>query len=215
MKFAQNFEKNNQDIIQAALNSLFMQQMAKGTLSKKIFDYYITQESYFLTDFARVAGLCTSKCKDDDIPLFIDLQKSAYRILERMSSYYASSDDFTFTTARTPAQGQLSSFMLRLALHEPVEVALCGLAPLPWLYSIAGARYKDAAFEGHPYGRWLNICSSPLMAEALESYKSFINTSIEANPARFEAMSRALRISFTHMYHFWEDAYYMKDSRIF
>lgn len=138
MKFLQQFEKDNKDIIEAIVHSNFVQGLVNGTLKQEIFDYYIVQDIYYLNDFARAAGICASKAKDRDIPFFTSVLEAALEENAQINKHYTQKTDFNKNMGQTPAGMHYASFILKLAALSPIETAFAGLYPCPWLYMYIG-----------------------------------------------------------------------------
>ncbi|MGL5722349.1 MAG: hypothetical protein ACRCY4_08120, partial [Brevinema sp.] len=183
MTFSQSVEHQNNDIITAIITDPFVDEMVKGVLDKKIFDYYISQDIAYLYVFAQAAAFCAAKAPTQDISFFINMQQSALEEIENINRHYANGLDFTLTEGQTTANLHYSQFILSVAQQQPVEVAFAALYPCPWLYMHVGQLFGQNVKEGHPYKHWLESNGVPEYPIILKEYDALLNRYANDNPA--------------------------------
>lgn len=211
MTFVEQIRLDNADIIDALYASDFIQGIVKGTLPKASFDFFITQEVYFLYDYIRAAGACASKAQDEDIPFFINIQDLVYKELEQANSYYSNSDNFNFTNATAPACIGYSSFLLRCAFQASLEIGFAALYASPTVYYLISEHYIGALDKSHPYYPWLAVNVDPNIVLLVGEFDRYINRCATDNPALIIPMGQTVRTSLFYMYYFFQDCFNQRD----
>ncbi|MGL5255284.1 MAG: hypothetical protein ACRC9L_09880 [Brevinema sp.] len=207
MTFSQSVERKNNDIITAIVTDPFVTKMVDGTLDKKFFDYYISQDISYLYVFSQAAAYCASKASAEDMSFFIGMQQAALEEIENINRYYANGDDFILTPGQTTACLHYNHFVLSVAQQQPIEVAFAALYPCPWLYMHIGQLFGQNVKEGHPYKHWLESNGVPEYPVILKTYDALLNRYADQNPSLQEKMHEAARAAFFHERYFWQDAY--------
>ena len=208
MTFSQSVEQKNKDIITAIITDPFVDKMVAGTLDKKVFDYYISQDISYLFMFAQAFACCTAKAsKESDIRFFIELQQAMLVEIDNINRYYANGKDFILTEGQTTAGLHYNHFVLSMAQQQPLEVAFAALYPCPWLYMHIGQLFGQNVKEGHPYKHWLESNGVPEYPIFLKRFDEILNRYAEESPHLQERMHQAARTAFFHERYFWQDAF--------
>ncbi len=77
MSFSKSAWTSIEPIYQSILELPFNRELAKGTLAKEKFQFYMKQDSLYLVDFARALAVAASRATTpDDLVLLLDFSKA-------------------------------------------------------------------------------------------------------------------------------------------
>ncbi|MGL4561473.1 MAG: hypothetical protein ACRCV0_04205 [Brevinema sp.] len=211
MNYSDTVFMKNKDIIDAIIGDPFVTKLVDGSLDKKIFDYYIIQDTIYLEKFCQVAALCASKAAPEDVSFFITMQESCQIEIKNINQHYTLASDFIHTDGRTSANLHYTSFLYEMCHQHPIEVAFAGLYPCPWLYMYIGQLFGQDVPNDHPYRHWLISNGNPEYPKIIKTYENLLNKFANQSPHLQEKMYHVARIAFFHERYFWRDAYYLEN----
>ena len=139
----------------------FLVGLSDGTLDVHAFRFYVVEDTYYLTEFARVLSILASKAPRDEWIVAFDRDAIGSLEAERAlhESYFK---DFGLSEeelrSRPPAPTALAyaSYLLATAHSSSFPEALSAILPCYWIYLEVG---KALARKGSPnplYQRWID-----------------------------------------------------------
>ena len=158
-------------IFQEIVRHPFVTGLSDGTLDQAAFRFYIVEDAYYLTEFARALSIAASKASRDE--WIVRLNRDAIGSLEAERALHESYfRDFGLSEAeiqnRQPAPSTLAytSYLIASAYSGAFSEALSAVLPCYWIYLEVG---KALAAKGSPnslYQRWIdNYASDEYEAE--------------------------------------------------
>lgn len=191
----------------------FLTGLGDGTLDIDSFRFYIVEDAYYLTEFARALSVTASKApKDEWIAAF---NRDAIGSLEAERALHESYfEDFRLSQeelrTRPPAPTTLAytSYLLATAHSRPFGETLSALLPCYWIYAEVG-RVLVAKGSPHPlYQRWIDTYGSDAYAETVESVLDIMDEVArdEGQPARAR-MRRHYVTTSRYEWMFWDMGY--------
>ena len=162
MALSSNLWQTNRDIAQACLQNPFVKGLADGSLSRKRFAYYVSQDVFFLKAFAR--GYSIAGAKAPDWEGFCTLHALADGVLEEMKlhdKYAAEWGVDLVNVVPGAATRRYTDFLLATAWAYDTGITVVALSPCMRLYAYLGQRLAQKNPPEHQYIDWIRTYSSP------------------------------------------------------
>jgi thiaminase/transcriptional activator TenA len=163
----------NQDLAQACLDNPFVQGVARGTLDRQRFAYYVGQDAFFLEAFARAYSLAAVKSPDwEGFNAFHTLTTGVLEELRLHEGYAADWGVDLRVVEPAPATRRYTDFLLATAWGSDVGLVAAAMTPCLRLYAFLGQQLATETLPDHDYVDWIGTYSSPefeQLAQTLES----------------------------------------------
>lgn len=215
MAFCQEVRKESNDLWQASFDHPFVAGIADGSLPLDKFRFYVMQDAYYLSHFAKVQAIGAVKAKDLETT-----KRFAYHAEHTCASEMALHESFMKlldvteldwqTFEPSPSAYAYVSHMYRAAEGDLADV-LASILPCYWLYFEIGERLKDAK-PGHPiYDRWIETYGSAEFAALVNEQKTRMDRLAEGLPSeRIKELKERFRRSSYYEWNFWDQAWHME-----
>lgn len=197
---------------QASFDHPFVKGIADGTLSLDRFRFYVMQDAYYLTHFAKVQAIGAVKATD------LETTKSFARHAEQTcAAEMALHESFMELLEVTkeewdafepsPSAYAYVSHMYRSSEGDLADV-LAAILPCYWLYYEIGENLKNAEPDHPIYKRWIETYGSEWFGELVEEQISRMDKLADGLPEkrRMELKERFRRSSY-YEWNFWEQAW--------
>ncbi|RIV18341.1 thiaminase II [Alicyclobacillaceae bacterium I2511] len=210
-RFTQQLRQEANHLWQASLTHPFVRELADGTLPEEKFRHYVRNDSYYLTQFARVQSLAAAKATD--LYTIARLAAHATATVEAEHALHETffkllnlSHEAPFTPA--PTAYRYTSHLFSVAHTGTLAETIAVMLPCYWLYWEIGERYKDA-HPNHPiYNQWISTYGQEwygkLVQEQLDRLDDLTRTSSIEERRRIQ---QHFMISSQYEYEFWDMAY--------
>ncbi|MCG1022500.1 thiaminase II [Sutcliffiella horikoshii] len=213
MKFSQLVREKADHIWEASFHHPFVKGIAEGNLSLESFKYYVLQDAYYLSHFAKVQAYAGAKA--------FDLQTTARLAAHAQGTYEAElslhenfSNRLGVTEAEkaafqaAPTAHAYTSHMYRAVLTGGLGEVIAALLPCYWLYYEIGERLKDCTPAEPIYQEWIAAYGGEWFKELVEEQINRLDELAEkATDEEKERMLEYFIISSQYEYSFWEMAY--------
>lgn len=213
MTFCEEVRSECDALWQGSFDHPFVKGVADGTLPVEVFKFYVQQDSYYLSHFAKIQALGAVKAQDlrttqrfaahaeQTCTAEMSLHESFFGMLD-----ITEEERGTFQPA--PTAYQYVSHMYRAAHEGDLADILAALLPCYWLYYEIGERLKDAK-PNHPiYDKWIQTYGSEWFAELVQEQISRMNELAEVvSPERRQQLKEHFRKSSYYEWQFWEMAW--------
>ena len=217
MSFSQLLRKEADAIWEASFQHPFVTKLGNGTLDIGSFRYYVLQDSYYLSHFARVQALGAAKA--------VDLETTSRMAHHAQNTYEAElslHENFMKKLGITkeeidafipaPTAYAYTSHMYRAAYEGHLGDIIAAILPCYWLYHEIGERLKGCKPEETIYQEWIGAYGSDwfrtLVEEQIKRLDAIAETVTEADRKR---MKQHFIISSQYEYSFWEMAYKLEE----
>ncbi len=212
MTFCKEVRKECDHLWQASFDHPFVKGIEDGTLPIDRFRFYVMQDAYYLSHFAKIQALGASKAKDlETTQRFaihaahtstaeLSLHESFMKILEVTEEEWVRFEP-------SPTAYAYVSHMYRASAGELADV-LAAILPCYWLYYEIGERLKDAK-PNHPiYDRWIETYGSEEFGELVKEQIERMNRLAEGLPeARRKELKDHFQKSSYYELNFWDQAW--------
>lgn len=216
MKFSEILRKEANHIWEASFQHPFVTGIADGSLSLDKFKYYVMQDAYYLSHFARVQSLGAAKAND----LFTTSRLAAHAqgTYEAELSLHANFSKRLGITMEeqqnfepAPTAYAYTSHLYRAASLGHLGDIIAALLPCYWLYYEIGERLKGSIPEEPIYQEWIAAYGGEwfrtLVEEQISRLDEIAEKVTEEDRMR---MKQHFMLSSQYEYSFWEMAYRME-----
>ncbi|WP_138418687.1 thiaminase II [Aquibacillus sediminis] len=216
MKFSEMVRKEVNDIWEASFHHPFIKELGDGTLPLECFRYYVMQDAYYLSHFAKVQSLGAAKADtfyttsrmaahaQGTYEAELALHKKFVNLLEitedEQKSFYPSPTAYAYT-----------SHLYRAAYQGHLGDVIAVILPCYWLYYEIGEKLQSCTPEEPIYQEWIAAYGGEwfktLVEEQIARLDQIAETVTEADRER---MKEHFIISSQYEYSFWKMAYQLE-----
>lgn len=189
----------------------FNRELANGTLGKKRFVHYTSQDVLYLTRFAKALTVLASKLDDpSDVKAVLDLARRC--LLDEKEAQAKAARRFGLPVDATvgilPATESYTSFLLRIAAFGSREELAAALLPCFWIYLELARELKAVSVANNPYAGWIETYSSESYAETVHCMQKLTDKLARGIVAEMrEKMLLTFEMAARMEWYFWEAAY--------
>lgn len=217
MLFSEEIRKEADAIWEASFNHPFVKGIGDGTLSLDKFRYYVQQDAYYLTHFAKVQALGAAKA--EDLQTTNSLAKHAQGTYEAEMSLHESFYKILNVTEEekqnfkpAPTAYAYTSHMYRAAYTGHLGDIIAAILPCYWLYYEVGEKLKESKPGHEIYDKWIATYGGDEFKASVDEQINRINEIAEkVTEADRLRMKEHFMISSKYELAFWEMAYTLED----
>lgn len=214
--FTEELRQQADAIWEKSFSHPFIEELRAGTLPEEKMKYYVLQDGYYLSHFARVQSLAGAKAED-----FHTVNRMAFHAQGSYEAEMAMHEQFTSmlkitaeeqeTFEVSPTAHAYTSHLYRAAHFGSTGVIIAALLPCYWLYYEIGERLQGAQ-PGHPvYQEWIDAYGGDWFKDLVNEQINRLNVYAEqASPAEKAMMQEYFLISSRYELQFWQMAYTME-----
>lgn len=217
MSFSQLLRKEVNSIWEASFRHPFVTKLGEGSLDLKCFRYYVLQDSYYLSHFARVQALGAAKALD--LPTTGRMAHHAQNTYQAELSLHRNfseklgiTEEEKDTFVPAPTAYAYTSHLYRAAYEGHLGDIIAAILPCYWLYYEIGEHLKGSKPEEPIYQEWIAAYGSDwfrtLVEEQIARLDAIAETVTESDRER---MKQHFLISSQYEYSFWEMAYTLEN----
>lgn len=174
----------------------FIRTLGDGTLDHADFMFYLEQDAYYLTKYARSLRALGGAWASDADAAIADEQ-------EMQRTWLADLGRETLPSQVTRAY---TDFLLASTLGEPAAIGQAAVLPCYWLYYEVGARLAERNHDAHPYRDWLATYAGDGFHEAVRGAIERCEATLAANPDALDAAVRACAVASRYELDFFDQA---------
>ncbi|WP_137825653.1 TenA family protein [Brevibacterium sp. 2SA] len=203
----------------------FLTQLAEGTLAPLAFTNYITQDSIYLSGYAKAMSFLAGKTADRGESRFWSTSAAeAITVEEEMHAQLLSDERLAVAHAELEATDHLGpspttlgyvSFLVATAASRSYGEGVAGVLPCFWVYAHMGKVLVEKAgtmSENHPYRTWVQTYDSPEFDESTRQAVAILEREFDRVPADEAARMRAaFERACVYELHFWASAHAMQN----
>jgi thiaminase/transcriptional activator TenA len=212
-KFSERAWTETSGLYRRILDLPFNRELAAGTLSQERFQFYMTQDALYLTQFARVLAASAAKAPDIDSIQFYAKASETALIVER-ALHGGFFEKFGIDPAEaaaaepSPACFGYTNFLLATAVTGSYAVLTAAVLPCFWFYWEVGKHIAGIARAGNPYQAWIDTYADPGFGEAVKTAIAHCDRAAEdASPSDRHAMLHVFTRAAQYEWMFWDSAY--------
>ncbi|WP_202078480.1 thiaminase II [Caldalkalibacillus salinus] len=213
MTFTQKIRQDADPIWQASFDHPFVKGIGDGGLPLDRFRFYVLQDSYYLSQFARVQALGAAKTDD-----FYITKRMAVHVQGTYEAEHALHDTFMKKLDITkeeikqfkpaPTAYAYTSHLMRAGYNGHLGDIIAALLPCYWLYYEIGEKLQGATPQEPIYQEWIAAYGGDWFRELVEEQINNLDTIAEqVTQAERDRMQEHFMISSQYEYAFWDMAY--------
>jgi thiaminase/transcriptional activator TenA len=187
----------------------FITKLINGSLPKDIFQYYINQDSLYLSEYKKVLALLSVKCNNpDDTLFFLDAATGIINVENELHLSFIEKSQFN--NEASPSCELYTSYLARVTNNHSIEEGLAAVLPCFTIYKEIGdyilAHPKNK--EGNPYQSWIHTYGGQDFENAVNTAIQITNRHAEkASAEKLKNMELAFEKSSKLEWMFWDSAY--------
>jgi thiaminase (transcriptional activator TenA) len=217
MSFSQLLRKAVDSIWEASFHHPFVTKLGDGSLDLQCFRYYVLQDSYYLSHFARVQSLGAAKAADLQTTARMahhaqNTHQAELALHEKFAKKLGIIEEEKASFIPAPTAYAYTSHLYRAAYEGHLGDIIAAILPCYWLYYEIGERLKGCKPEEPIYQEWIAAYGSEwfrsLVEEQIARLDAIAETVTEADRKRME---QHFIISSQYEYLFWEMAYTLEN----
>lgn len=183
MTISSDLWQGNQDLVQASLEHPFVQGIAKGTLERDRFAFYVGQDAFFLEAFARAYSIAAAKAPDwESFNRFHQLADGVLTELRLHASYAAKWGVNLREIQPAPATRRYTDFLLATAWGNDAAFTAVAMSPCMRLYAYLGQSLAKQGMGEHQYSDWIRTYSDPQFEQLAQTLEAFVDRYAIASP---------------------------------
>lgn len=213
MTFSKLLREESDHIWEASFNHSFVTGIGDGTLPLECFRYYVMQDSYYLSHFAKVQSLGAAKAND-----FETTSRMAAHAQGTFEAELALHKNFSIRLGITeadqanfkpsPTAYAYTSHMYRAAYQGHLGDIIAAILPCYWLYYEIGEKLQLCSPKEPIYQEWIATYGGEWFRTLVEEQINRLDKIAETLTAEDrERMKEHFIISSQYEYSFWEMAY--------
>jgi len=211
MKFSTIVRERSDQLWRASFDHPFVKEIADGTLAIERFVHYLKQDSYYLTNFAKVQSLGAAKAPDlATTGRFAFHAQSTYQAEHALHETFFADLNMEPEPAFMPAPTAYKyvTHILSVAAMGTLGEIVAAILPCYWLYFEIGQRHANATPHHPIYDRWIAAYGDEwfgqLVQEQIDRFDALAEQASDAERAR---MMQHFLISSRYEWEFWQMAY--------
>ncbi|KIY23782.1 MULTISPECIES: thiaminase II [Mesobacillus] len=211
--FTQLIRQEANAIWEANLDHPFVQGIAKGSLPIENFRYYVLQDSYYLSHFARIQAIAASRAEELSITAKMAAHaqgtfQAELSLHEKFIGQLGVTREELQSFLPAPTAYAYTSHLYRVAASGSLGEIIAAMLPCYWIYYEIGETLKHAAPETPIYQEWIAAYGSDWFSELVNEQLSLLDTIAEnASEKEREKMKQHFIYSCHYELKFWEMAH--------
>ena len=216
MSFTKECRQAADEIWEASFQHPFVRELGEGTLSLERFRFYVMQDAYYLSHFARVQSFGAAKAHDMETTsrLAAHAQSTAEAELslhKKFSQLLGITDAEKAAFQPAPTAYAYTSHMYRAACLGGLGEIIAALLPCYWLYYEIGERLKDCKPEEPIYQEWISAYGGDWFRTLVEEQLARVDELAEkCTEEQRNHMKELFITSSRYELQFWEMAYQLE-----
>ncbi|MBO8155520.1 MAG: thiaminase II [Bacillaceae bacterium] len=217
MTFAQQLKDAATSYWENSFRHPFVTGIADGSLPLEKFRYYVLQDSYYLSQFARVQSLGAAKSNDFHTTYRMAQHASGtyqaeLKLHEKFSKLLNITEEEKKAFKPSPTAYAYTSHLYRAAYHGQLGEIIASILPCYWLYYDIGIHFKGAVPDEPIYQEWIQAYGAEWFKDLVEEQIDRLNSIAEdASEQELKRMTEHFIISSYYELQFWEMAYTLED----
>ena len=209
MSFSRHVREEAAPILDAIHRHPFNQELAKGTLRKETFQFYLKQDSLYLIDFARALAIAGARApRVEDMAAFLQFAQGAVSAERSLHQHYFDLYEIHVDVPQGPGCFSYTQFLLTTAALRDQAETVSALLPCFWVYREVGRYVQARSGPENPYRKWIDTYAGTEFDAVVSGAISLLDRAArQANPRQRALMRDAFLVSCRLEWMFWDSAY--------
>jgi thiaminase (transcriptional activator TenA) len=213
ISFTEELRKKADSIWEANLEHPFVKGIANGDLPLENFKYYVLQDSYYLSHFARIQAIGAARAEDlyttsrmaahaqgtneAELALHEKFIKQLYITEEELAAFEPAPTAYNYT-----------SHLYRVSDTGSLGEIIAAILPCYWIYHEIGERFEGKTPAEPVYQEWIAAYGGEWFGQLVQEQMNRLDDlAAKASDAERKKMTQHFLLSCQYEYLFWEMAY--------
>lgn len=199
-------------VFEAILNLPFLNELAKGSLPREKFNFYIGQDALYLNDYSKVLAHIASRMPDTELSeTFLGFAANGIAVERGLHASFIS---------ETPKQKSPTCLfytsLLKSSVMEDLAVECAAVLPCFWIYREVGKEIvKRAKLEGNPYAIWISTYADETFEKSTDLAIDICNRMAEQSSPEVQRRMTEFFLNASRLeLRFWDSAYKLENWEI-
>ena len=157
---------------QRILDLPFNRELAKGTLTRERFQFYMIQDALYLEQYSRALAVAAAKAPDPEAMQRFARAAEEALVVERalhggFFERFGVDPNDAAAADPTPSCYGYTNFLLSIAHVASYEELIAAVLPCFWIYWEVGNHIAKTVGDDNPYQAWIDTYSDPEFGEAV------------------------------------------------
>ena len=187
----------------------FVEKLMLGTLSKEVFDLYITQDVIYLAEYKKILAQLAIKCfREKDTQFFLDAATGIITVENVLHQEFLKNEEYYFEAS--PTCELYISYLSRIVQTKSLEEGLAAVLPCFTIYKQIGDYIltNQKAISENIYQNWIDTYGGEEFAQAVNKAIEITDRyASQASPEIRLEMDKAFQKASKLEWMFWDSAY--------
>jgi thiaminase/transcriptional activator TenA len=187
----------------------FITELMDGTLSKEVFQFYVNQDSLYLSEYKKTLAQLSDKCSEaNDTQFFLDSATGIINVEDELHKVFLNKEHFN--NEPSPSCELYTGYMSRIVNNHSLEEGLAVILPCFTIYKEIGdyVLANQTNKDKNPYQDWIQTYVSEDFANAVRGAIEITNRYAAKAP---EEVLNEMDVAFIKAskleWIFWDSAY--------
>jgi thiaminase/transcriptional activator TenA len=187
----------------------FIIELMDGTLSKEVFQFYVNQDSLYLSEYKKTLAQLSIKCSDEnDTQFFLNAATGIINVENELHQVFLNKEQFN--NEPSPSCELYTDYMSRIVNNKTLEEGLAVVLPCFTIYKEIGDYIlaHQTNKDNNPYQNWINTYAGEDFANAVLNAIEITNRHAEKAP---EEVLNKMELAFIKAskleWMFWDSSY--------
>ncbi len=187
----------------------FITELCNGSLNKKSFAHYVSQDILYLYDDARAFLILADKAENDSDKLFFKkLADEGFEIEHAMHQEFLEHFNIKKAETKSLAIQLYTDFLISQVQNTSFAISAATLLPCYWLYNEVGNYIIEKSTADNPYKKWIDTYEGDDYMNYTSKFISIVETaSQKASEDEKKQMLESFILSAKYEYEFWKESY--------
>lgn len=194
-------------IIEKIKRLAFLEELADGTLSPQIFQFYISQDSLYLDNYTRVLAHIASRLPEmEDVSTFLGFAADGVAVEKALHASYNPDKSLPKSLAC-----EFYTSYLKARGESDIAIEAASILPCFWVYLEVGKYIlSQAKLDGNRYRAWIETYSDPTFDESTRRAIDVCDRLADMAPDYIRQQMTQTFIDCTQLEMlFWQSAYHL------
>lgn len=210
MKWSEKAWEAALPIYNSIISHPFISELINGTLDEQKFNFYIKQDSYYLSEYGRVlAGISAKLSCNNDREAFLHFAGDSIAVEKALHELFLANAPEVNGIPVSPGCLLYTGYLHQQLATKSVEETLASVLPCFWIYKKVGDYIlRNQNKNNNPYQPWINTYGGEEFANAVKKAVEICDKTAEDAPiSRQTSMTEAYVTASKMEWIFWESAY--------
>lgn len=147
-------------VYQEIIKHPFINQLADGSLRKKAFAHYLSQDIlYIKDDYTSLLKLASRSTKAQHKAFFELLGADGLKIEKELHDNFLDFFKVSKASKKSPVIEKYTSFLLSHVKNSDYHIAISALLPCFWIYNMSGKYIIEKSVANNIYDKWIDTYS--------------------------------------------------------